>query len=89
MSSLPSTPAASHHRALSMRDLQVTPDAEGEDEPMDDRDTDALVPRILLPEELELSERMPSPTDSGLGQSILEVEDRVVDEGEYRTHRGD
>ncbi|KAL2444541.1 hypothetical protein ABEF95_017026 [Exophiala dermatitidis] len=89
MSSLPSTPAASHHRALSMRDLQVTPDAEGEDEPMDDRDTDALVPRILLPEELELSERMPSPTDSGLGQSILEVEDRIVDEGEYRTHRGD
>ncbi|KAL2444518.1 hypothetical protein ABEF95_016968 [Exophiala dermatitidis] len=89
MSSLPSTPAASHYRSLSMRDLQVTPDAEGEDESMDDRDADALAPRILLPEELELSEQIPSPTDSGLGQSLIDGEDRDEDEGENRIHRGD
>lgn len=77
MPPLPSTLAPSHRRALSMRDFEVTPDPPGEDEPMDDRDV--LPPRLPLPEELELSEQVAIPADSGLGQSI--GDDEIKDEG--------
>lgn len=62
--SMPST-----QTPLRMRDLQVTPDPELEldDSLMDDRDV--LQPK-LNPEELELSEQLASPADSGLGMSI-------------------
>ncbi|EXJ78240.1 hypothetical protein A1O3_09401 [Capronia epimyces CBS 606.96] len=68
---LSSTTGSWYQGSLSMRDLQVTPDPEGDDdEVMDDRDT--LYNRIPLPEELELTEEADSPADSGLGQSIFE-----------------
>ncbi|EXJ88419.1 hypothetical protein A1O1_05349 [Capronia coronata CBS 617.96] len=74
---LPSTPVPLHQGALSMRDLQVTPDPQGEDEAMDERDI--LPSRISLPEELDLSEEVASQADSGLGQSI---DDEIKEEGE-------
>lgn len=77
MSALPSTPARSDHTALSLRDLQVTPDPELEDEHMEDKD--ALHQRIHCPEELDLSDQIPSPPDSGLGQSIAD-DDTIKDE---------
>jgi hypothetical protein len=73
----------SSQTALRMRDLQVTPDPEVEDDLMDDRDV--LQPK-LNPEELELSEHLASPADSGLGPSIhdddtITVKDEEEDSG--------
>ncbi|KAK5049960.1 hypothetical protein LTR84_004079 [Exophiala bonariae] len=52
---------------LRMSDLQVTPEPEGEDDLLDV--TESLHAK-LIPEELELSEQLASPADSGLGLSI-------------------
>ncbi|KAL6246389.1 hypothetical protein RBB50_006625 [Rhinocladiella similis] len=48
--------------ALSMRDLQVTPDPEGDESFMDDRDQ--IHTKIKLPQELELAEQLASPPAS-------------------------
>lgn len=66
----PITSVLSNHTSL--REIQVTPDPENEDEPVDDKE--GLQLKINLPEELELSEQVISPPDSGLGQSIHEDE---------------
>lgn len=66
IASLPtSTPTS--RTPLRMSDLQVTPEPEGEDDPLDV--AECLHPK-LIPEELELSEQLASPADSGLGLSI-------------------
>lgn len=57
------------HAALSMRDFQMTPDPELDEEYVDDV-ADALHAKINLPEELELSEQLASPPDSTLDLAI-------------------
>ncbi|OAP63687.1 hypothetical protein AYL99_02914 [Fonsecaea erecta] len=66
MSSHPSTPVPTNHTVPSMRHLQVTPDPEHYDEPVDMKET--FPSRINFPMELELSEQLASPPDSGLDQ---------------------
>ncbi|KAJ9615551.1 hypothetical protein H2200_001626 [Cladophialophora chaetospira] len=71
-------PAASQHTVPSMRHLQVTPDPEHEDELLDDKD--AFQHRINLPEELEISEQIISPPDSGHDRSVDDDETMMDDE---------
>ena len=63
-----STPVATHDTVPSMRHLQVTPDPEHKDEPMEERDI--LKPNINLPEEVDISEQIISPPDSGRERSV-------------------
>ncbi|KAI1627344.1 hypothetical protein EDD37DRAFT_622077 [Exophiala viscosa] len=53
------------HAALSMRDFQMTPDPESDEDFVDDS-ADALHAKIHLPEELEISEQLASPPESAL-----------------------
>lgn len=75
------TPPPSQHTVISLRHLQVTPDPEPEheDELMDDKD--GFQPRINLPEEVEISEQVISPPDSGLDRSF-DDEETMKDEEE-------
>ncbi|OQU93697.1 hypothetical protein CLAIMM_00176 [Cladophialophora immunda] len=70
MSPHPSTPIPASHTVPSMRDLQVTPDPEPEhdDEHLDAKE--AFHSKINFPVEIELSEQLVSPPDSGLDQSV-------------------
>ncbi|KIW56516.1 hypothetical protein PV05_05174 [Exophiala xenobiotica] len=65
---LPTMTTPTGNLALSMRDLQVTPDPKIEDDLVDDKDT--IHGKINLPEELELSEQFVSPPASTLASSI-------------------
>lgn len=73
VSPAPSTPIPTSHTVPSMRHLQVTPDPEHEDDLADDRD--ALHSKINLPEELEISEQLVSPPDSGPDRFVDDDDD--------------
>ncbi|KIX98913.1 uncharacterized protein Z520_05374 [Fonsecaea multimorphosa CBS 102226] len=75
----PSTPMSANHTVPSMKHLQVTPDPEHDDEPVDVKET--YHPKINFPVELELSEPLISPPDSGLDQSVHD-DDIMKDEEE-------
>ncbi|KIW87694.1 uncharacterized protein Z519_11668 [Cladophialophora bantiana CBS 173.52] len=72
MSPHPPTPVPANHTVPSMRYLQVTPDPDHDDETVDDRE--ALHSKINFPVELEMSEQIVSPPDSGLDQSVHDDE---------------
>ncbi|KAH0832741.1 hypothetical protein AYO21_00354 [Fonsecaea monophora] len=72
MSPHPSTPVPATHTIPSMRQLQVTPDPEQDDEPVDARE--AFHSRIDFPSGIELSAQLLSPPDSGPDQPVHDDE---------------